>query len=99
MATLLTFQGKGLGQHIIDTLLAQIHEQAPENPYITLIADPPGRRLYEKTGFSEINPSRDKDLDECPTSKELGHSPTETLPGVTVNSRWRLSPARYGGCA
>ena len=62
MATLPEFQGKGLGRLVLDTLVAQIHELAPENPYITLIADPPGRRLYERAGFSEITPSRGMEL-------------------------------------
>ncbi|MFQ4149173.1 GNAT family N-acetyltransferase [Arthrobacter sp. LAPM80] len=62
MATLPKFQGRGLGRLILDTLIAQIREQAPENPYITLIADPPGRRLYEQTGFSEISPSSGMEL-------------------------------------
>lgn len=62
MATLPDFQGQGLGRRVIDTLVAHIRHNAPENPYITLIADPPGRRLYEQAGFSEINPSRGMEL-------------------------------------
>ncbi|RAN79766.1 hypothetical protein B5P43_12765 [Bacillus sp. SRB_336] len=62
MATLPHFQGRGLGRPVIDTLVAQIREQAPESPCITLIADPPGRRLYEQAGFTEINPSRGMEL-------------------------------------
>ncbi len=62
MATLPEFQGRGLGRRVIDTLVAQIRQGAPENPYITLIADPPGRRLYEQVGFIEINPSRGMEL-------------------------------------
>ncbi|WP_425862712.1 GNAT family N-acetyltransferase [Arthrobacter sp. TWP1-1] len=62
MATLPEYQGRGLGRLVIDTLVARIHETAPENPYITLVADPPGRRLYEQAGFTEINPSRGMEL-------------------------------------
>ncbi|MGP5228676.1 GNAT family N-acetyltransferase [Arthrobacter rhombi] len=62
MATLPDFQGQGLGRQVIDTLVAHIRHNAPENPYITLIADPPGRRLYEQAGFSEISPSRGMEL-------------------------------------
>lgn len=62
MATAPEFQGRGLGRLVLDTLLAHIRETAPENPYITLIADPPGRRLYEQTGFTEITPSRGMEL-------------------------------------
>ena len=62
MATLPEFQGRGLGRKVIDTLVAQIRDRAPDNPYITLIADPPGWRLYEQTGFTEIDPSRGMEL-------------------------------------
>lgn len=62
MATLPEYQGRGLGQQIIDRLIVHIRANAPENPYITLIADPPGRRLYEKVGFQEISPSRGMQL-------------------------------------
>ncbi len=68
MATLPEFQGMGLGRKIIDNLIAKIRSSAPENPYITLIADPPGRRLYEKVGFHEISPSRGMQLPVQPTS-------------------------------
>jgi len=62
MATLPQFQGRGLGRRVLNALVAQIRSSAPDNPYITLIADPPGRRLYEQAGFSEINPSRGMEL-------------------------------------
>ena len=62
MATLPQFQGRGLGRAVIDALVARIRERAPENPYITLIADPPGWPLYEKAGFSTITPSRGMEL-------------------------------------
>ncbi|ALE06589.1 acetyltransferase [Arthrobacter sp. ERGS1:01] len=62
MATLPQFQGRGLGRQVLDALVAQIRINAPDNPYITLVADPPGRRLYEQAGFSEINPSRGMEL-------------------------------------
>lgn len=69
MATDPNFQGQGLGKRIIDQLIDHIHTHAPENPYVTLIADPPGRRLYEKSGFNEINPSRGMEL---PWQREVG---------------------------
>lgn len=53
MATLPERQRKGLGSIILKHLLAYIKENAPEDgtPYISLFADPPGRRLYESNGF------------------------------------------------
>ena len=50
-------QGAGLGRTVMDTLIGRIRAVAPPDPYITLIADPPGRRLYEKTGFVDTAPS------------------------------------------
>ena len=52
----------GARAKVIDTLVAQIRDRAPDNPYITHIADPPGWRLYEQTGFTEIDPSRGMEL-------------------------------------
>lgn len=37
--------------------IAQIQDTAPADPYITLLADPPGRRLYEQIGFVETAPT------------------------------------------
>lgn len=44
-------QRRGLGTAVVERLLAVIVDAAPPNPYITLMADPPGRRLYEALGF------------------------------------------------
>ncbi|KUI56132.1 hypothetical protein VP1G_03541 [Cytospora mali] len=53
MATLPEHQRKGLGGIILKHLLGHIKDNSPEDgkPYISLFADPPGRRLYEKHGF------------------------------------------------
>lgn len=53
MATLPEHQRKGLGNIVLQHLLAYIKENSPEDgdPYITLFADPPGRRLYANNGF------------------------------------------------
>ncbi len=51
MATAPDHQRRGLGDRILRWLLDTIVEAAPADPYITLMADPPGRRLYEKHGF------------------------------------------------
>lgn len=54
MATLPDLQRRGLGRQVIEHLLRDIHRRAPEDPYVTLIADPPGRALYERVGFSRL---------------------------------------------
>lgn len=56
MATLPEHQGRGLGRRVLTDLLAQIAEAAPAEPYVTLMADAPGRRLYEAMGFVETAP-------------------------------------------
>lgn len=64
MATLPDYQRKGLGQVVLRELLAYIGRNAPhdetkgECPYVTLFADGPGRRLYEKNGFKEAAPKQ-----------------------------------------
>lgn len=56
MATLPEHQGRGLGRRVLADLLAQIDEAAPAESYVTLMADAPGRRLYESMGFVETAP-------------------------------------------
>ncbi|KAH1366069.1 hypothetical protein KXV95_002210 [Aspergillus fumigatus] len=57
MAVLPDHQRKGLGDIILKTLLAKIRSEAPEGkPYVNLLADPPGRKLYAKNGFVESAP-------------------------------------------
>lgn len=56
MATLPAHQGRGIGRAILDWLVAEIRAAAPANPYITLMADGPGRPLYRKVGFVETAP-------------------------------------------
>ena len=58
MATLPEHQGRGLGGKILDALLEDIRRRAPQGAYVTLTADPPGRRMYESRGFSDIAPDR-----------------------------------------
>lgn len=58
MATLPGHQGKGLGGSLLDSLLADIRDRAPEGAYITLTADPPGRKLYASRGFVDVAPNR-----------------------------------------
>ena len=56
MATLPDHQGRGLGRRVLADLLAQIAAAAPGKPYVTLMADAPGRRLYESMGFVDTAP-------------------------------------------
>ena len=58
MAVLPEHQGCGLGGRMLDVLLDEIRERAPESAYVTLIADPPGRKLYESRGFTDVAPGR-----------------------------------------
>lgn len=51
MATDPAHQRRGIGRAVIDRLLAVIDQHAPEAPYVTLMADRPGVRLYESVGF------------------------------------------------
>jgi GNAT superfamily N-acetyltransferase len=53
MATLPDHQRRGLGRRILEDLLAEIREKAPEGAYVTLLADPPGQALYRSLGFTE----------------------------------------------
>lgn len=49
-------QRRGLGDRILTALLDRIREEAPEGAYVNLLADPPGRRLYLRHGFTETAP-------------------------------------------
>ncbi|WP_129788651.1 GNAT family N-acetyltransferase [Promicromonospora panici] len=57
IATRPEFQRQGLGRTVMNRLLDEIRAKAPADPYVTLIADPPGRRLYESLGFTDVAPS------------------------------------------
>ena len=56
MAVLPEHQRKGLGDAVLRALLDRVREVAPPGAYINLLADPPGRRLYERHGFSQTAP-------------------------------------------
>lgn len=53
MAVLPTHQRRGLGDRILTWLLDRIREEAPPGAFVSLMADPPGRRLYARHGFTE----------------------------------------------
>jgi len=48
---------RGLGRAVMTDLIARIERAAPPHPYITLLADPPGQRLYRSLGFVDSAPS------------------------------------------
>ena len=46
-------QRRGVGSAILGRLLTRVQEDAPDGAYVSLFADPPGRKLYRRHGFSE----------------------------------------------
>lgn len=56
MATHPDHQRRGLGSAVMEWLLKSILDAVDEEPYVTLMADPPGRVLYERFGFQETAP-------------------------------------------
>jgi ribosomal protein S18 acetylase RimI-like enzyme len=56
MAVLPSHQRKGLGDAILTMLLEEIEDKAPPGPYVNLVADYAGRKLYVKHGFIETAP-------------------------------------------
>lgn len=53
MAVLPAHQRQGLGDAILSRLLQEISDRAPARAYVSLMADPPGRRLYARHGFAD----------------------------------------------
>lgn len=49
-------QGCGLGVSIMSTLMEYLKEHAPPRAYVSLMADVPAHKLYEKFGFRETAP-------------------------------------------
>jgi ribosomal protein S18 acetylase RimI-like enzyme len=56
MAVLPEHQRRGIGDAILRALIERIRESTPPGAYVTLLADPPGRRLYGKHGFVDTAP-------------------------------------------
>lgn len=56
MAVLPSHQRQGIGAAVLQALLDDIASRSPANPYVTLMADGPGRKLYRRFGFVETAP-------------------------------------------
>ncbi len=59
MAVLPAHQRRGIGDAVLTWLLEEIQRAAPPQAFVSLMADPPGRRLYARHGFTE---ERDRSL-------------------------------------
>lgn len=53
MAVLPGHQRQGIGDTVLTWLVDEIRTAAPPKAFVSLMADPPGRRLYAKHGFTE----------------------------------------------
>ncbi|WP_416408449.1 GNAT family N-acetyltransferase [Agrobacterium rosae] len=49
-------QGRGLGKSIMDAIMTYVSNELPTTAYVSLIADVPANKLYEKFGFVETAP-------------------------------------------
>jgi ribosomal protein S18 acetylase RimI-like enzyme len=56
VAVLPAHQRRGIGDAILTSLIEHIRQAAPPEPYITLLADEPGHRLYARHGFIPTAP-------------------------------------------
>jgi ribosomal protein S18 acetylase RimI-like enzyme len=72
MAVLPAHQRRGLGDAVLTSLLERIRSHAPKGAYVNLLADPPGRRLYARHGFTETAPR------SIGMALRLGGSPSRT---------------------
>lgn len=57
MAVLPSHQRRGIGDAILTAILDHIGATAPPQAFVSLMADPPGRRLYDRHGFLETAPA------------------------------------------
>jgi GNAT superfamily N-acetyltransferase len=57
MAVLPEHQRRGLGDAVLTALLDCVRSAAPPGAYVNLLADLPGRRLYERHHFVETAPN------------------------------------------
>jgi GNAT superfamily N-acetyltransferase len=56
MAVFPEHQRQGLGDFILTVLLERVRREAPAGALVNLLADPPGRRLYARHGFTVTAP-------------------------------------------
>jgi ribosomal protein S18 acetylase RimI-like enzyme len=56
MAVLPAHQRRGLGDAVLGALLDRIRQVTPPGAWVNLLADPPGRALYARHGFTETAP-------------------------------------------
>lgn len=49
-------QGRGIGFNVMLALVEYLKENVPSTAYVSLLADVPANRLYEKFGFNETVP-------------------------------------------
>jgi GNAT superfamily N-acetyltransferase len=56
MAVLPEHQRRGLGDAVLTALLLHVQDHAPAGAHVSLLADPPGRRLYARHGFTNTAP-------------------------------------------
>jgi ribosomal protein S18 acetylase RimI-like enzyme len=49
-------QGRGLGKTIMEAIMGYVSRELPASAYVSLIADVPANKLYEKFGFQETAP-------------------------------------------
>src|SRR5262245_54762526 len=56
MAVLPAHQHRGLGDLMLTYLLYAIRQATPTGAYVSLMADAPGRRLYQRHGFQPTAP-------------------------------------------
>lgn len=52
-----SFQRRGLGGEIMRRLTETLRTRAPDGAFVSLLADPPGVRLYERFGFRASAPA------------------------------------------
>ncbi|PSN70145.1 acyl-CoA N-acyltransferase [Corynespora cassiicola Philippines] len=62
-------QGRGIGKRLMETVISCIDERAPL-AYVSLVADPPGQKLYPKFGFESVTKRGLEGMFRCPRIQE-----------------------------